>query len=36
LRHIDYLRIRRLDDIDRLTGLLLHLNLLLLVAAQRT
>jgi hypothetical protein len=36
LRHIDYLRIRRLNDIDGLACDLLHLNLLLLIAAQRS
>jgi hypothetical protein len=36
LRHIDYLRIRRLNDIDGLACDLLHLNLLLLIAAERS
>jgi hypothetical protein len=35
LRHIDDLRVRRLDYVDRLTRRLLYLYLLLCIAAQR-
>jgi hypothetical protein len=36
LRYIDHLRISGLNNIDRLTGGLLHLDLLLFIASQRS